>query len=73
MFFTSVPIILYAVFDEEYTYAESKRYADIYRPGLLNAEFNQNIYYQNVGQGVVYGMISLIMVFMVLEDDVLDS
>jgi phospholipid-transporting ATPase len=73
VFFTSVPIMLYSVFDEEYTYEESKKYADIYRPGLLNAEFNQNVYYRNVGQGVIYGFISIIMVFMVLEDDVLDE
>lgn len=73
VFFASVPIIVYAVFDEEYTYEQSKKYSDIYRPGLQNDEFNQNVYYQNIGRGIIYGFISIIMVFMVLEDDVLDE
>lgn len=31
------------------------------------------MYYQNIGRGVIYGFVSIILVFMVLEDDVLDE
>ena len=31
------------------------------------------MYYQNIGRGIVYGFLSIILIFMVLEDDVLDS
>ena len=35
-FFAALPIMIYAIFDQEYTYEESLKYPDLYEPGLHN-------------------------------------
>lgn len=49
------------------------RFADLYKPGLLDAEFNQIVYYKNIGMGIVYGFLSIVIIFMVLEDDLISA
>lgn len=65
-FFAAFPIMVYAVYDEQYTYEQSKKFSDIYQPGLMDSEFNQKVYYQNITKGIAYGLISTVSVFMVL-------
>lgn len=68
--YAAMAILIYAIFDEEYTWEQSKIYSDIYRPGLTNAYFNTMVYFKNIGQGVLYGVLSILIIFMVLEDGV---
>lgn len=48
-------------------------YSDLYKPGLLDTEFNQIVYYENIGRGIIYGFVSIVTIFMVLEDDIISS
>lgn len=39
----------------------------------MNQEFNTSVYFQNIGRGIIYGVFSIVLVFMVLEDNVLTA
>ena len=68
VFFATLPIIVYSIFDMEYSFEESIKFPSLYSPGLQNSFFNEIVYYKNIGQGVLYGFFSIVTIFMVLED-----
>lgn len=39
----------------------------------MNAEFNTIVYFQNIVRGIVFGVVSIMVIFMVLEDNVLTA
>jgi len=69
-----MPIIAFALFDYEYNARQSLsiNYKEIYMPGINNEEFNQTVYFLTIGRGFIYGFIGLLMIFFLLEDNVLD-
>ena len=70
---TTLPIIIYTVFDEQFNYEESMCYsADLYKAGPKKEYFNQIKYFKSIGLSVIYGFISLVTVFMYLEEDMID-
>ncbi len=67
------PIIIYALFDEEYTHSESFKYYDLYKPGINNSHFSHSAFLKTIGMGLLYGLVTLLVVFGVLEGGVLDE
>jgi magnesium-transporting ATPase (P-type) len=61
--YSSWPIIIYAVFDEEYTVKESEKYLDLYAPGIHNEAFNQSVFLREIGYSIFNGLVSLLTVF----------
>ncbi len=49
------------------------KYKEIYKAGVNNEEFNQTVYFMTIGRGFLYGFITLVCVFFLLEDTVLDE
>jgi hypothetical protein len=37
----------------------------------MNSEFNTIVYFKNIAHGIIYGVLSIIVVFMALEDNIL--
>lgn len=71
--YSSWPIILWAVFDEEHTFKESKEFPSLYSPGISNAHFNQSRFLRSVGSAILYGVVSLLVIINIMETEVLDS
>ena len=73
VFFAALPIMIYALFDQEYTYEESMRYPDLYEAGPNNKYFNQIVYHKTILVGIGYGFVSVVAIFMVLESGMIDG
>ena len=68
-FYTAFPIIVFTVFDEKFTFEESMQYpAFLYEPGINKEYFNQIAYFKSIGIGLIYGFISVVTIFMFMED-----
>jgi hypothetical protein len=61
--YSSWPIIIYALFDEEYTHEESFKYYDLYEPGINNAHFNQASFLKNIGLSILHGLVAMLVIF----------
>ena len=73
-FYTTLPIILFTVFDEKYTLEESMKYpAFLYKPGINRKYFNQIVYFKSIGAGMIYGFVSIVTIFMFMEDDIISK
>ena len=72
VFYTSLPIILYALFDEQYSRKESYHSYNLYEPGINNKHFNQNSFIKTAAMSLLHGVLSLIFTFALMEAAVLD-
>jgi phospholipid-transporting ATPase len=71
--YSSWPIILWAVFDEEHSFKESTESPALYSPGITNAHFNQSRFLRSVGSAILFGVTSLLVIVNIMETEVLDS
>ena len=63
VFYTSLPIILYALFDEQYTRKESYHSYHLYEPGINNHHFNQKSFIKTAAISMLHGILSLLVTF----------
>lgn len=73
VFYTTLPIIFYALFDDEYTLEDSIYYPKVYCPGQNNQYFNQWTYWKNTLIGTIYGLATSILCYMILETSSIDK
>lgn len=71
--YSSWPIILWAVFDEEHSFKESTESPELYAPGITNAHFNQSRFLRSIGSAILFGVSSLLVIVNIMETEVLDS
>ena len=71
--YSSWPIIIWAVFDEEYTFKEASEQPDLYAPGITNNHFNQTVFLKNIGFAILFGVVTMLLIVNMLESEVLDS
>lgn len=71
--YSSWPIIIWAVFDEEHSLKESEEIPELYSPGITNSHFNQTVFLRNIGFAILFGVIALLVMVNILESEVLDS
>jgi phospholipid-transporting ATPase len=71
--YSSWPIIIWAVFDEEYSLKESSESPSLYSPGINNSHFNQTVFLRNIGFAILFGVVALLVLVNILESEVLDS
>jgi phospholipid-transporting ATPase len=69
--YSSWPIIIFAVFDEEYSHEDSNAYSYLYASGINNEEFNQSVFLKEIGYSIFSGVLSLLVVFYLIEEEVL--
>ena len=73
VFFASLPIMAWAVVDEEYSMEQSMNLPTVYSRGQDSDYFNQWTYWKNILIGTVYGIVSMLVVYCVMETGVVDA
>lgn len=71
--YSSWPIIIWAVFDEEYSFKEASEQPNLYEPGITNNHFNQTVFLKNIGFSILFGVVTMLLIVNMLESEVLDS
>jgi phospholipid-transporting ATPase len=72
-FFTAVPIVIWALADDEYSWEESLLIPKVYLRGLNGHYFNTKTFWKNMALGAFCGVFSIWLVEFSMEPGVVDS
>ncbi|XP_059148983.1 phospholipid-transporting ATPase ID-like isoform X1 [Physella acuta] len=57
VFYTSLPVLVLGVFDQDVDESFCLRYPKLYEPGMKNALFNKKIFFWSVAEGVISSLV----------------
>jgi len=61
LFYTSVPILLYATYDKDVAVSDAYRFPQLYSPGIHNQHFNGIVFWRWIGEAFIESLLCCIL------------